>query len=145
MLVGLLPASGVRAQHVATRVENAEVVYVEGIDVVVTLTSGEIKQFGISDSSRFTIDGKDVTVHELKPGIMLTARISTAIAPRWVDTVNIIDVGTEWKTVGSSLIIKTPEGENNMYRVPAGRRITVEGKEKMLDQLRKGIKSQPRS
>jgi hypothetical protein len=45
-----------------------------------------------------------------------------------------------WKNVGNSLIIKTPEGENRMYRVPTGGKITVEGKEKTLDQLREGDK-----
>jgi len=140
MLVCILSAPGVRAQHVETKVENAEVVYVEGNDVVVKLTSGEVKQFELPDSYKFTIDGKDVTVHELKPGMKLTAVITTAAAPRWVVMVKIIQVGTVWKTSGSSLIIKTPEGENKMYRVPSGGKITVEGKEKTLDQLREGDK-----
>jgi hypothetical protein len=140
MLVCILSAPGIRAQHVETKVENAEVVYVEGNDVVVKLTHGEVKHFEIPDSYKFSIDGKDVTVHELKPGMKLTAMITTATTPRWVDTVKVIEVGTVWKTVGSSLIIKTPEGENKMYRVPSGGKITVEGKEKTLDQLREGDK-----
>ncbi len=140
MLVCILSAPGVRAQHVQTRVENAEVVYVEGNDVVMKLTNGELKQFEIPDSYKFTIDGKDVTVHELKPGMKLTATITTAIAPRWVDTVQVIEVGTVWNTLGNSVIIKTPEGENKMYRVPSGSKITLDGKAKTLDQLREGDK-----
>jgi hypothetical protein len=140
LLVGLLPASGIRAQHVETTLENAVVVYVEGNDVIVKLPGGEVKLFEIPDSSRFTIDGKDLTVHDLRPGMTLTARITTVVAPSWVDTVSIIDVGTVWKTAGSSLIITTPEGENKMYRVPAGGKITVGGMVKTLDQLREGDK-----
>jgi hypothetical protein len=139
-LVCFLFAPGVWAQHVQTKVENAEVVYVEGNDVVVKSTNGEVRQFEISDNSKFTVDGKDVTVQELKPGMKLTAMITTALPPRWVDTVEVIDVGTVWKSFGSSLIIKTPEGENKMYRVPKGSKISLGGQEKTLDQLREGDK-----
>ena len=139
-LVCMVSAQGVRAQHVETRFENAEVVYVEGNDVVVKLANGEVKQFEIPEGLRITIDGKDVTVHELTPGMKLTATVTTATPPRWVDTVEVIELGTVWKNVGNSLIIKTPEGENRMYRVPTGGKITVEGKEKTLDQLREGDK-----
>jgi hypothetical protein len=140
MLVCMVSAQGVRAQHVETRLENAEVVYVEGNDLVVKLANGEVKQFEITEGSRFTIDGKDVTVHELTPGMKLTATITTAAPPRWVDTVEVFEVGTVWKNVGNSLIIKTSEGENRMYRVPAGCKITVGGIDKTLDQLREGDK-----
>jgi hypothetical protein len=140
LLVGLLPTSGVLAQHVETKVEDAKVVYVEGNDVIVKLSGGEVKHFEIPDDSRFTINGKDVNVHELKSGMMLTARITTAVPPRWVDSVSIVDIGTVWKTIGSNLIITTPEGENMMLRVPAGGKITINGQVKTLDQLREGDK-----
>jgi hypothetical protein len=140
VLACILSAPGVRAQHVETRVENAEVVYVEGNDVVVKLTNGEVKQFEIPDSCKFSIDGKDMTVLEMKPGMKLTATIISATPPRWVDTVEVIDVGTVWRNVGRSLIITTPQGENKMYRVPSGGKVTIDGKEKTLDQLRVGDK-----
>ncbi len=140
MLVCILPAQGLRAQRVETKVENAEVVYVEGNVVVMKLAHGEVRQFEIPDSSRFMIDSANITVHELKPGMKLTAMITTESTPRWVDTVEIIQVGTVWKTVGSSLIVTTPAGQNKMYRVPSGGKITVDGMEKTLDQLHEGDK-----
>ena len=140
MLLCILSAPGVRAQHVETRVENGEVVYVEGNDLVVKLTDGAVKQFEIPDGNRFTVDGKDVSVRELKPGMKLTATITTAVAPRWVDTVEVTEIGTVWKAVGNNLIIKTPEGENKMYRVPSGGKITLGGQERTLDQLHEGDK-----
>lgn len=140
ILISILLAPGVRAQRVETRVENAEVVYVGGNAVVVKLSNGEVKEFEIPDSSRFTVDGKQMTVLELKPGMRLTTTITTTTAPRWVDTVEVVEVGTVWKTVGSRLIVKTPGGENKMYRVPSGSNISVGGKERTLDQLREGDK-----
>jgi len=47
MLVCILSAPGVMAQRIETRVENAEVVYVEGNDVVVRLADGDVRQFEI--------------------------------------------------------------------------------------------------
>jgi hypothetical protein len=140
ILVCATSVPGVRAQHVETRVENAEVVYVAGNDVIVKLIGGEVKQFEIPDSYSFAIDGKNVTVRELKPGMKLTATIPTATAPRVVEMVRIVDVGTVWKAVGRNLLVKTPEGENKMYRVPSGATVTIGGKEKTLDQLQEGDK-----
>lgn len=140
MLVCILWTTGVRAQHVETRVENAEVVYVEGNDVVLRLADGDVKQFEIADSCKFNIDGKDVTVLDMKPGMKLTATIITATPPKWVDTVEVIEVGTVWRNVGSSLIITTPQGENKMFRVPSGGKVTIDGKEKALAELREGDK-----
>ena len=140
ILVCLVLATAARAQHVETKVENAEVVYVEGNDVIVKFTDGEVRHFEIPDNHTFVIDGKGVTLHELRPGMKLTATITTTKPPMWVDTVKIIDVGTVWKIIGSNLIIKTPAGENEMYRVPSGGKITVDGIDKKLDQLREGDK-----
>ncbi len=140
MLVCILSAPGARAQRVETKVENAEVVYVEENDIVIKSTSGEVRQFEIPDSSTFAIDGKAVTVHELKPGMKLTATIITASAPRLVDEVSIIELGTVWQISGSNLIIKKPDGENKAYRVPSGQKITLDGKEIALDQLQEGDK-----
>jgi hypothetical protein len=139
-LMCALAAQGLWAQHVETKVKNADVVYVEGNDVVLKFTNGEVKQFEIPENYKFTVDGKDVTVRELTPGMKLTATITTLAAPRLVDMVRIVDVGTVWKTVGSNLLIKTPDGENKMYRVPSGGKIIIEGKEKSLDQLHEGDK-----
>ncbi len=139
MLCALL-APALWAQQVETKVVNADVVYVEGSIVVLKLTNGDVKQFEIPDSYRFTIDGKDVTVRELTPGMTLSATIVTSAAPRLVDMVRVVDVGTVWKIAGSNLLLKTPDGENKMYRVPSGEKIIIEGKEKNLDQLHEGDK-----
>jgi hypothetical protein len=140
MLVCVLSAPNVRAQRVETRVENAEVVYLEGNVVVLKSTDGEVRQFEIPDSSTFTIDGKAVTVHELKPGMKMTATITTVNAPRLVDAVNILELGTVWKISGNNLILRKADGENKMYRVPSGGKITLEGKTIALDQLHEGDK-----
>ena len=133
-----LAAPSSRAQKVETRVDSAEVVYVAGNALVLKSPAGEVKEFETSDTARFSVDGKQLTVKELVPGMTLTGTITTAAPPRWVEAVKLLDVGTVWKVVGSNLILTTPEGENKMYRVPAGGSVSVGGKERSLDQLRTG-------
>jgi hypothetical protein len=138
LLVSLLLAQGARAQLVDTKIENGEVVYIEGNALVVKYANGELRQFEMPENSKFSVDGKDMTVHELKPGMKLTTVFSTTVEPRLVDTVKVIDMGTVWKIIGSNLIITTPGGENKMYRVPSGGSVTIGGVEKSLDQLHPG-------
>jgi hypothetical protein len=140
LAVCVLSVAPVSAQRVATRVDSAEVVYVEGNALVLRLTNGEVRQFDVPDSVRFTVDGKEVAQRDLVPGMKLSATISTPLAPRWVDAVEVVEVGTVWKASSGSLIIKTPGGENKLYRVPAGGTITLEGKTIALDQLHEGDK-----
>ena len=135
-----LSGSIVQAQRVETRIGKSEVVYVERKDVVLKLADGDVRQFEFLESSRFIVDGKDLTVYELKPGMKVQAMSTTAVVSRLVDSVETIDVGTVWKTIGSTIIIRTPDGVNKEYRVPAESRITVGGKEVALDQLREGDK-----
>src|SRR6202453_2497784 len=68
-----------------TQVRNAEVVYVEGNDLVLKLESGKVEHLVVPDSDTFTINGKNVTVHELTAGTKLTQTITTTTAPRYVN------------------------------------------------------------
>ena len=133
-----LAAPYLRAQRTETRVDSAAVVYVTGNALVLKSPAGEVKEFETVDSARFSVEGKTLTIRELVPGMTLMGTITTAAPPRWVDKVKLLDVGTVWKVIGSNLILTTPEGENKMYRVPAGGTVTVGGKERSLDQLRTG-------
>jgi LPXTG-motif cell wall-anchored protein len=134
----ILSVTLVRAQPVETRVDSAQVVYAEGNALVLRLTNGDVRQFDVPDSVRFVVEGRDVAQRDLVPGMKFSATISTANAPRWVDGVEVVEVGTVWKISGGNLIVKSPAGENKMYRVPAGGTITLEGKTLAVDQLREG-------
>ena len=55
-----------------TKVKNAEIVYVEGNDLVLKLENGRVEHLVVPDSDKFTIDGKEISVYELVPGTKLT-------------------------------------------------------------------------
>ena len=145
MLVCILSAPGVRAQHVETRVENAEVVYVEGNDVVVKLTDGEVRQFEIPDTCKFTDRRQGCDRARTEAGDEADGNdyhCDSSQVGRYGGSDRSRD-GVE--NLGSSLIITTPDGENKMYRVPSGGRSPSTGKRKHWISCAKGIKSLPRS
>lgn len=55
-----------------TTVTNGTVWYVSGNQLIVTLENGENKSYNVPESYRFTVDGKLVTVHDLRKGMHLS-------------------------------------------------------------------------
>ena len=63
---------------VTTEVKSATVVYVSGNDLVVKAEDGQIKHFVVPDERTVTVNGKELTVHDLQPGMRLTRTITTS-------------------------------------------------------------------
>jgi sortase A len=123
-----------------TQVKNAEIVYVEGNDLVLKLESGRVEHLIVPDSDRFSIDGKEVSVHELVPGTKLTQTITTSTTPRYVSKVRTIE-GKVWHVnAPSSVILSLPDNTNQVFNVPNDAKFTIEGKERTVFDLRKGMK-----
>jgi hypothetical protein len=122
-----------------TAVRNAEIVYVEGNDLVLKLENGKVEHLVVPDSDRFNVGGKEVTVRELTPGTKLTQTITTTTTPRYVNTVKTIK-GKVWHVnAPSRVIVAMPDGSNQVFAVPSHAKFTVNGKEKSVFELRKGM------
>src|ERR1700740_3101865 len=53
-------------------VERSEVVHVSGNDLVVKMEDGSLQNFdNLPESDRLMVDGKEIGIHELKPGMKL--------------------------------------------------------------------------
>jgi LPXTG-motif cell wall-anchored protein len=123
-----------------TQVKNAEIVYVEGNDLVLKLENGRVEHLVVPNSDRFSIDGKQVSVHELVPGTKLTQTITTTTTPRYVNSVRTIE-GKVWHAnAPKSLILTLPDNKNQVFNVPNDAKFTIDGKEKTVFDLRKGMK-----
>jgi hypothetical protein len=124
-----------------TRVRNAEVVYVEGNDLVLKLEDGKVEHLVVPESDTFTVNGSDLSVHELVPGTKLTQTITTTTSPRYVTSIRTLQ-GTVWhvNAPASTVILTLPEGKNQSYTIPSHAKITVGGKKKTVFDLRKGMK-----
>jgi LPXTG-motif cell wall-anchored protein len=122
-----------------TTVKNGTVVYVSGNELVVKLSDGEVEHFIVSESQKFMVDGKQMTIRELKPGTHLTQTITTKTTPSMITTVRTID-GKVWHVNPPTYVILTlPDGTNKEYNVPKGQVFNIHGAKDTIFQLRKGM------
>jgi hypothetical protein len=103
-----LAAGATWAQTTSTETKTFEVVAVDGNDLVVKLPEGT-RQLTVPDDFRFTVNGKPLSVHELKPGMTGTATITTRTTTTPV-TVTEVKNGTVTHLGGSTIIVRTDEG-----------------------------------
>jgi hypothetical protein len=145
-LIGMAMVGGLFAQDTTTsitdgegtknvKVESGEVVYVSGHDLVVKKDDGKIVHFAnIPDSAKANIDGKEVGVHDLKPGMKLQRTTITTVTPRTVMTGKVWHVNPP-----SSLILTLDNGKNEQFTLPDDAKITVNGQLTDAWGLKKGM------
>jgi LPXTG-motif cell wall-anchored protein len=114
------------------------VVFVEGNRLVVKMSSGDLRTFEVPDFRRFVIDGKELTVSELKPGTKLTATVTTTTTSI-TDRTTTVGTGKVWYVAGNTVILTLPNNENRMYKVNENYRFVVEGRKASVHELRKGM------
>jgi hypothetical protein len=119
------------------RVERGEVLAVEGNDLIVRMEDGSIRHFeNIPESAKATVDGKQLGIHDLKPGMKLQRTITTTTTPQIVTTVT----GKVWQiTPPLSVILTLENGTNQSFKIPKDQKFNVNGQ--MVDAfgLRKGM------
>jgi hypothetical protein len=127
------------AGQVTTEQLRGTVDYVEGNDLVVKMADGEVREFHVPESRKFIIDGKELTVHDLKPGTKLTATVTTTTTPV-TERTTTVGTGKVWWVAGKTVILTLPNNENRTYTVKDDYKFTINGnKEATVSDLRKGM------
>jgi hypothetical protein len=114
------------------------VVQVEGNDLLVRMSTGELRHFNVAPGRKFMIDGKELSLQELKPGTSLTATTTTTTTPVTTRTTTV-GSGKVWFASGNTVILTLPNGENKMYKVEDSYRFTVNGQPASVHDLTKGM------
>jgi hypothetical protein len=125
----------------ASETKTFEVIAVEGNQLVVRLPEGT-RELTVADDFRFTVNGKPLSVRELKPGMKGTATITTKTTVTPV-TVTEVKSGQVMQTSGSSIIVRTPEGVKMFTQGDVDKRgvkIVRDGKPAQITDLRTGDK-----
>jgi len=119
-------------------VNRGTVVYASGNDLTVKMEDGTLKHLVVPSDYRLSVDGKQVSVHDLKPGTKLTQTITSIAEEQLVTEVRTVDV----KVVEAKAPFLTISSGNTIkhLRVPEGTRFTVNGKEITLADLREGMR-----
>lgn len=128
------------ATHEVT-VERGEVVLVDGNDLVVKAEDGSIRHFAdVPESARATVDGKELGIHDLRPGMKLERTITVTTTPKTVTTVQSV-TGKVWHvSPPGSVILTLEDGTNQQFKIPTGQKFVVDGQETDAWGLKKGMK-----
>jgi LPXTG-motif cell wall-anchored protein len=91
-----------------TETKKFQVIAVDGNQLVVKLPEGT-RELTVPDDFRFNVDGNELSVRELKPGMAGTATITTKTTVVPV-TVTEVKNGTVVKALGTAIIVRTDDG-----------------------------------
>jgi hypothetical protein len=122
------------------QVDRGEVLAVEGNDLIVKMEDGSVRHFeNIPESAKATVNGRQLGVHELKPGMKLERTITTTTTPQLVTTIETVK-GKVWYIAAPTTVILTLEnGTNQSFKIPKDQKFNVNGE--MVDAfgLKKGM------
>jgi hypothetical protein len=122
-----------------TQVRSGEVVYVSGNDLVVKTDDGQVKHIKVPEGAKATVDGQQVSIGDLKPGMKLQQTITTTSTPETVKTVRTIKGQVVRVQAPVSVVLKLPDGSNKFYKIPKGQKFDINGKETDAFGLKKGM------
>jgi len=121
-------------------VDRAEVLHVSGNDLVVKMQDGKIEHFSnVPDSTKISVNGKELTVHDLKPGMTLERTITTTTTPEVITTTQKVTGTVFHVSPPNSVILRLDNGKNEQFQIPEGQRFMVNGQETDAWGLRKGM------
>ena len=123
----------------ATETKSFEVLAVEGNTLVVRLPEGT-RELTVPDDFRFTVNGQQLSVQQLKVGMKGTATVTTRTTVTPV-TVTEIKNGTVAMQTGMSIIVRTDEGIKSFTQGDVDKRgvkIMRSGKPAQISDFREG-------
>ena len=124
----------------STRIVNTTVVSVNGNKVVAQDASGKATEYTIPEGFKFQFEGRDIGVAELKPGMRVTAKVTTTTTTTPV-YVTEIKSGKVLAVSGTNIIVRGPQGNrvfSNQDAVKRNAKIMRNGQEVYISDLRVG-------
>jgi hypothetical protein len=137
-VVGLVAAGAAQAQtHMSTETKSFEIISVDGNVLVVKGPEGS-REITVPPDFLFTVNGKKMSVGELKAGMKGTATVTTTTT---VHPVYVTEVknGEVVKAVGTSVVVRTKDGYKMFSQGEVdkrGVRVYKDGKPVQLSDLR---------
>lgn len=122
-------------------VERGQVVLVTGNDLVVKMEDGSIRHFpNVPESARVTVDGRQLGIHDLQPGMTLQKTVTVTKTPKVVTTTKQV-TGKVWQVMPpSSVILTLEDGSNQKFNIPKDQKFNIDGQMTDAWGLKKGMK-----
>jgi hypothetical protein len=125
--------------EVSVELNHSTVVHVEGNHLVARLENGTLEAVQVPEDFRFHIDSQTLSVHQLKPGMIITERVTSTTKPMIIRTVEIKN-GTIWFANPPHITIRDANNKMHEYTVPEWAKVIVNGEETSVFDLRKDMK-----
>jgi hypothetical protein len=132
--------TGIREGQSSEVVDRGEVLTIEGNDLIVRMQDGSIRHFeNIPESAKVTVDGKQLGIHDLKPGMKLQRTITTTTTPQIVTTVETVTGKIWFDNAPLAVVLTLENGTNQSFKIPKDQKFKVNGE--MVDAfgLKKGM------
>jgi len=122
------------------KVQRGTVVLVDGNDLIVKGEDGTIHHFAnVPETTKVSVNGQQMGIHDLKPGMVLERTITTTTTPKTITTVQSV-TGKVWSVnPPSSVILTMDDGKNQMFTIPKGQSFNVNGQTLDAFGLKKGM------
>jgi len=111
------------------------VVYASGDALVLKTADGKLLNFTVPAGYKFSANGKQVGIGELKPGTKLTAPVSTGSTPLVVTSISVVKGKVFATAPPDGITLMLPEGTKDLL-VPTGTIFVVDGKQLTVSQLK---------
>jgi len=138
-IIGLTSVAALARQSTTSETKTFEIISVQGNQLVVNLPEGT-RELTVADDFRFTVNGQQLAVRELRPGMKGTATITTRTTVTPV-TVTEVKNGTVAYSAGSTIIVRTDEGIKSFTQSEVDKRgvkIMRSGKPAQVSDFRQG-------
>lgn len=122
-------------------IESGTVVAVQGNNLFVKMADGSVRDFpNIPETARATVDGQQLSVHQLKPGMKLVRATVTTTTPMVVTIVQTVTGKVLQVTPPFSVTLSLENGESQAFKIPDGQKFIVDGQETDAFGLKEGMK-----
>jgi hypothetical protein len=121
-------------------VARGEVVSVNGRDLLIKMEDGTIRHIAnVPESATATVDGQQLGLRDLKPGMKLERTITTSTTPKTITTVQTVTGKVWYINPPSSVILSLEDGTNQKFNIPKDQKFTVDGQVMDAWGLKKGM------
>ena len=116
-------------------------VYVSGNSCVIKAEDGTLRHFdNVPDSVTVTVDGKQLNIHQIQPGMTVERQTITTTTPKMITTIKTVAGTVFYVAPPNSVILTMENGKNQQFKIPKGQKFTVNGQETDAFGLKKGMK-----
>lgn len=123
------------------KVERGEVILVNGNDLIVKMEDGKIVHVpNVPETTRINVNGQQLGIHDLKPGMKLERTITTTTTPKVITTTKSVTGTVVQVTPPLAVTLRMEDNSVERFKIPSGQRFNVDGQNMDAFGLKPGMR-----